>query len=167
MTCIAAGAHRTRAHAVDRSLCRQRSSLRRGGLCHDRSLTACAALPFPLLTAQIRAGPTMRFGSEPSRRIDLTGMLDARAFCMPCGLEHRWGWANIGPEIYHEGANLAYPFFLVHGFLSKCHLSLPNLYEYMDWLLIGYRGEYFFWRRQDHRGSEGYSSARPAALLLL
>ena len=49
------------------------------GLCPGRPSPACAALPFPFSTAQIGAEPAMRSGSEPSHRIDLRGMLDARA----------------------------------------------------------------------------------------
>ncbi len=81
-TRIAAGARRTRSHAVDRSLCDRRSSLRRDGPCPNCPLTAWAALPFSFLTSQISAEPAMRCGSEPSRRIDPRDMLDARALCL-------------------------------------------------------------------------------------
>ena len=36
----------------DHSLCRRRGGLRHGGLCPDRPLPACTALPFPFSTAQ-------------------------------------------------------------------------------------------------------------------
>ena len=81
-TCIAAGARRTRPHAVDRSLCGRRSSLRRDWPCPNCPLTDWVALPFSFLTSQISAEPAMRCGSEPLRRIDPRGMLDARALCM-------------------------------------------------------------------------------------
>jgi len=60
----------------------------------------------------------------------------------PCP-EHRWAWAKMGPKNFHEGANLAYLFFLVHRFLSQCRLSRPDLYEYMDRLQNGYSGDIF------------------------
>ena len=66
----------------DRSLCGRRSSLRRDGPCPNCPLTDWVALPFSFLTSQISAEPAMRCGSEPSRRIDPRGMLDARALCM-------------------------------------------------------------------------------------
>ena len=38
--------------------------------------------PFPFSTAESTAKSGMHSGSEPSHRIDLRGMLDARAQCM-------------------------------------------------------------------------------------
>ncbi len=54
----------------------------------DRTLPACAALPFPFSTAPIIAAPAIRSGSEPPHRIDLRGMLGARARCIPLRLPY-------------------------------------------------------------------------------
>ncbi len=61
-TCIAArslqaiaACDRTRASALSRSLRRRHSSSGRAGLCPDRGLPACLALPLPFSTAQTKA----------------------------------------------------------------------------------------------------------------
>ncbi len=85
-TCIAIRASRKPAPAVNRSLCRRRTSLQRGWLCPHRPLPARAALPFRFSsTASNPAKYDMRSASEPSHQIDLRGMLDARRSACPCG----------------------------------------------------------------------------------
>ena len=63
-TRIAAGAHRTRPHAVDHSSCGRRSSLRRDGPCPNCPLTAGTALPFSFLSPE----PSRLCVAEANRR---------------------------------------------------------------------------------------------------
>ncbi len=54
--------------------------------------------PFPFSTAESTAKPDMRSGSEPSRRIDLRGVLDAQTQCMSLRLpgEEVAGGSGVG-----------------------------------------------------------------------
>ena len=73
--------------------------------------------------------------------------------------EHRWAWWKMGPEELSRRRESRIPILFLHGFLSRCRLSRPGLYEYMDRLQIGHCGDIFRMRKAMNTLKPGHRAA--------